>query len=439
MIIEDIRKIIQWYKLGSMVPVLRIEKLEGKRARQQKFWLFLAVESPNIGEIPEEVKSRLLHIPALSRPEKEPFTYEQIQPMAGPEHEVYNYARSIPYISHATQNLIYVDPFDQDDTVPDQSEQEDSILDRTKRYDQLMLWLSAIGSGSWHMFRSACQALGLDYDGSQSRRVFRNLRLLGHIESLDRGHSWVIAPPVLVLLSDTGDEGEREYLFCGGRDSVLLQSLNSIAKVQALPQRNGNAPATLYIEVRESVEVIPHVAPTKHQLAITSNVSYQFAKLLPPLADWMRNLEVLDGIMPHMFQTKKFDGNTFIDYVFQYKSGFYQLWLTEQYANAKRLQYTLFYDETNRHWLRGDWYGLRFLSRQLDNKPCPVRYESVSKRLAVPREWRWPELYERALVLASGQLPNQSDSWLVYDNIGPEIVHEFSTKLNLREEEAPYA
>lgn len=438
--IKAIRKVVQRHKLGSMVPVLRTEKLEGKRTKYQKFWLFLAIESPNIGELPEKVQSTLLHVPALRRPEREPFTYEQIQTMVGPEHEVHNYARSIPYHPHTAKNLAYADPFDQDDTIPDQNNQEDNILDRTKRYDQLMLWLSAIGSGSWYMFRSACQTLGLDYDGSQSRRIFRNLRLLGHIESLRSGSLWTVAPPVLTLLSE-GDKGEREYLFCGGRDNTLLQSLSNIAKVRALPQRDGNAPAALYVETREAIETIPHIRgiSSTRQSTITNNASYEFAKLLPPLAAWMRHLEVLEGIMPHMFETKKFNGNIFVDDVFQYKSGFYQLWLNEHYVSEKRLQYTLFYDETSGHWLRGDWYGLRFLSRQLDNSPCPVRYEPVSRLLAIPKEMRWPELYERALVLASGRLPNKSDSWLIYDNIEPKVVHEFSTKLNLREEEIPHA
>lgn len=439
-IIEDIRKIVQWHKLGSMVPILRIEKLEGKRTRHQKFWLFLAIESPNIGEIPEKVQSTLFHIPALSWPEKEPFTYEQIRTMVGPEQEVHNYARSIPYLFHDTQSLAHEDPFDQSDTILGQNDQEENILKRTKSYDQLMLWLSAIGSGSWHMFRSACQALDLDHDGFQSRRILRNLRLLGHIESSRSGTSWMVAPPVLALKNGAVDEEEREYIFCGARDNMLLLALHSIARVQTLPQRDGNAPAALHVWARESIKVISYLTgiPSTLQLSITNNASHQFARLLPPLADWMHSLEVLDGVMSYMFDVKKFSGNSFIDDTFQDKSGFYQLWLPEQHATVKKLQYTLFYDEESHHWLRGDWYGLRFLSRQLDNIPCPVRYEAGSRSLAVPKEWRWPELYERALVLASGLLPSQRDSWLVYDNIGPEVVHELSVKLNL-EEETPHA
>jgi hypothetical protein len=436
-IIEDIRKIVQWHKLGNTVPVLRIEKLAGKRTRYQKFWLFLAIESLNVGEIPEKVQSTLFHIPALSWPEKEPFTYEQIRTMVGPEQEVHNYARSIPYLFHGPQILVHEDPFDQSDMMLVQNDQEENMLERIKRYDQLMLWLSAIGSGSWHMFRSACQALDLDHDGFQPGRILRNLRLLGHIESSRSGTSWIVAPPVLVLQNSAADEEEREYFFCGARDNMLLQALHSIAKVQTLPHRDGgNAPAALHVWARESIEVISYLTgiPSTLQLSITNNASHEFARLLPPIADWMHSLEVLDGVMPYMFDVKKFSGNAFIDDTFQGKSGFYQLWLPEQPTTLKKPQYTLFYNAESHQWLRGDWYGLRFLSRQLDNIPCPVRYEAESRSLAVPKEWRWPELYERALVLASGMLPSQRGSWLVYDNIGPEVVHELSVKLNLEEE-----
>src|SRR2546428_1873037 len=53
---------------------------------------------------------------------------------------------------------------------------------------------------------------------------------------------------------------------------------------------------------------------------------------------------------------------------------------------------------------------------QSDGSPCPVLYEPAMGRLAIPLDWRWPELYERVLVLASGQLPVHRNPWLIYED-----------------------
>lgn len=440
-VVEEIRRVVHWHNLGSIVPVVRLEKQEGTHTKRGQFWLFLAIESPNTGEIPEKVQSTLLHIPVLKRPESVPFTYEHIQTMVGPEHEVHNYARSIPYMPKDAQHVSIDDPFDEVDKIPDQSDTVELILTNTQSYDRLLLWLSAIGSGTWQTFRNVCQAFGLDQEGSQSGRILRCLRLLGHLESSRDGANWSIAPPVLVLLCDLDDEGEREYLFCGQRDKELLQALRSVGNVQEYPQRDGNGPATIRVRASEAIEALAYLTGSSAalQLRITGNVSNRLVQLLPPLADWMSSLERLDGVSPHMFEIKRFNGSNFVDEPFQRKSGFYQFWPLEKMTIAGRPLYTLFYDEIKDSWFRGDWYGLRFLARQLNDNPCPVKYESSTRRLAIPKEWRWPELYERALVLASGQLPFQSDSWLIYDYIGPEILDELHVKLNLREEEKPHA
>lgn len=60
-----------------------------------------------------------------------------------------------------------------------------------------------------------------------------------------------------------------------------------------------------------------------------------------------------------------------------------------------------------------------------------VQYNSTLGQLAVPLDWRWPEIYERALVLGSGRLPTYRAGWLVYEAINLEMLEEFSRKLNL--------
>ena len=110
----------------------------------------------------------------------------------------------------------------------------------------------------------------------------------------------------------------------------------------------------------------------------------------------------------------------------------YELWPLEgPNTRATTPSYTLFYDPATTRWQQGDWYGLRFLARRTAGERCPVHYDSHSQKLAIPQVWRWPELYERALVLASGHLPSWSKEWLVYEAIGAPLLTVLSGKLGL--------
>lgn len=51
-----------------------------------------------------------------------------------------------------------------------------------------------------------------------------------------------------------------------------------------------------------------------------------------------------------------------------------------------------------------------------------ARYVIATERLAIPVSQRWLEIYESELVLASGQLPTCQGLWLLYENVGLEVV-----------------
>lgn len=166
------------------------------------------------------------------------------------------------------------------------------------------------------------------------------------------------------------------------------------------------------------------------------------ARLLPPLEGWKESLEPLQGIRPHNYLVKRFDGVAFSEVIFSGRTGLYELWPPDGRAARGadlRPEYTLYYDEVRQQWLRADWYGLRFLARYEAGQSCPLRYRSTTNQLAVPSKWRWPEVYERALVLASGRLPSYRDGWLVYESIGAELAEELWAKLRLSDEESDYA
>ena len=90
---------------------------------------------------------------------------------------------------------------------------------------------------------------------------------------------------------------------------------------------------------------------------------------------------------------------------------------------------TAFFDEPRQRFLRGDWYGLRFLSVEA---PSAV-YDAAGGALLIPDSQRWPLLYERALTLASGLLPDRADNaaWLRYPNLPRSVAETLCGKLNV--------
>src|SRR5579871_6773756 len=169
-IMSQISNLVYRYNLGKYVPVARVEK----KARGGQFYLFLAIDSPVIGEVPQEVRSQLYNIlPALRTSLKKPFMFEEIRPFVGAEHDIRDYAGRIPYLWKSDPLVSDDDPFDLDTPIQPLSDREngEDFLVRTQNYDHLLFWLSAVGSGSRDIFRRTCQAIGLDTNGIESRHA----------------------------------------------------------------------------------------------------------------------------------------------------------------------------------------------------------------------------------------------------------------------------
>ena len=94
---------------------------------------------------------------------------------------------------------------------------------------------------------------------------------------------------------------------------------------------------------------------------------------------------------------------------------------------------TLFFDEPAQRWIRGDWYGLRFLSLEAGQACVEVVHDSGASELLIPASQRWPLLYERALTLASGMLPGRAANpdWLSYPRIPLDLAKVLCGKLNV--------
>jgi hypothetical protein len=424
-LVERIKKQVQQNDLGHLIPVVRVEK----RPRRGGYYLFLGIESPVIGQVPEEVQPLLRCFHQIGHALDQPLTFDEIRPMSA-EYSVYDYVRLIPYLRRSLPPAS--DPFEEAG-IDEETVAHNEVVSQTQQYDRLLTWLSAMGQGSWQVFHHAWQSLGI---ASRPQQVLRRLRLLGHIEtSVDRKR-WTIAPSVVFPI--TTDERVGRWILCGQRNTRLLQHFHQRASVEIIPQPQGDGPAAVYLDVTSASDLATILGTAGQTVYQVEQPGLTLARVLPSLDGWKQSLESLQGIRPHEFTLKRFTGNSFDEVHFSGESGLYELWPLKVRAAGRasvRPDYTLYYDATEDRWLRADWYGLRFLARYDAGQLCPVRFNSDRNQLAVPADWRWPEVYERALVLASGRLPLRKNGWLIYEHVGAELVDELRDKLRLSDEE----
>lgn len=425
-LIEQISKIVQDKNLSNYLPLLRLEK--GAKPRKP-FYFFLAIESDRIGAIPADVEgSHLLKLPYFKSPAvrgNASFTYEQIKQMVGAAHDVCDYTYTIPYqprqpqVNNNEEDWI-TSPYQ---SSSDLEERSHEVEERSQRCDRLLYWISAVGCGTRDSFNKVCETLNIDHP----KRLLRRLKLLGHLESSADGKRWSIASPALVKISSDSDT--PEYTLCGQRSIELLKQLQHYAEVISKPQPQGNAPACIRVKTTKIEEIASQLS-----LLNPGEVSLQLAELLPELTDWQQNLTTLPGIVSPLYQWKRFDGeiNDFIECISPNETGMYQMWHSEKTGIPPR---TLFYEADTATWRQGDWYGLRFLAHHHSDRPCVVRYDTMMACLIIPWNQRSPEIYERALVLASGFLPTyypiQQTECLIYENIRKELVQKLVEKLHL--------
>lgn len=315
---------------------------------------------------------------------------------------------------------------------------------RSQPYQHLLYWLSALGRGTWQSFKKACQTLELE----EAKRILRRFKLLGHLESSPDGKRWSIAPTALVQVDSLW--WEPEFFLCGQQNEALLEELQNYSTINSIHQPRGDAPPCLRVRLANSMVVERVIEQIKSRLGITiyraDRPAGQLAELLPELEKWRLGLRPLPGVVPSFCDWRRFDGNNgnnFVECDAPNQSGMYEMLRREEgRSTGGRTLFTLFYDAETETWRQGDWYGLRFLALQQSDRPCLARYDAVSNCLAIPYSQRWPELYERALVLASGRLPTYKKnrlSWLVYENIERELGQRLAKKLHVAWEEGDSA
>ena len=283
--------------------------------------------------------------------------------------------------------------------------------------------------------------MGLDgTNESGPRRLIRRLRLLGHLETNEGGTRWSVTPTVLARLNlDANDDATRAtFAVCGARDQGLVTAIGAFGTTRTERQPSGSGPSVVLVESKPDDLTRGLLAlGLSERVRVADQPALVLARALPRIEDWLVTLPQLPNISPEMYDIAFFDGHAFVDMVFNGRAGMYQFRRLGPMGREHRQQvaYTLYYDSTLSRWVRGDWYGLRYLGRLQSGQACPIGFDAARRRLVVPRKWRWPELFERTLVLSSGRLPTLSSDTnaLVYSDISLELVELLTQKLHLQQ------
>ncbi len=301
-----------------------------------------------------------------------------------------------------------------------------------ERQQRLLFWLSAAGQGSWDIFVRVSNQLGTSNNNATARRLFRRLVLLGHVESSPDGRSWSATPAALVQLAA---DSTRAF-WCGQRSDSLQRRLDQIWPMTAPePQAGGEAPPRLLVSVGgvrdPGVVLKARGLPLRWEGTAAENL----VRRLPSLDGWRESLLRVPLTPPD--RPRRWHAGAYRDEAGfrvvagrpQGPTGLYRL----SYGDDKSsFELSGFLTEKG-EFLRGDWYGLRFLAAQQTGLSCPARWLMHQDRpiLLVPLSRRWPLLYERALVLASGLLPIHDGDRLCYLDVPLDLVSTLARLLGV--------
>ena len=412
-IFDKINRIVKTQKLARIIPCVKFEK----RARGQ-IYVFLAVEDPTETHLPSAVAT-VLQFAGLTGRHYWPLTPAEIQSMTGGAELETLSLNPLKYNSLWSNDA--GDPFDLSGASSDAEDSDNASLG--EQYDRLLNWLSAKAEGTWQTFAQVCQVLQLADDIKGARSIFRRLILLGYIESSSDGQKWSICPTTLVQ-----GAAEPDMCFLAGQQTPnLIKQLSAHWKIENIPQPRYQGPSRVKVHSNLSADFLAD----ELQVESVGVASVQLASLLPDLEGWKAILTTIDGINTAHCNIEIWDGSRFSQYnTFFGESGMYRLTRGNE---GNTYQIVLYLDQPNQRWLRGDWYGLRFLAYDFIGRDFEVVYNSGANDLLIPIEERWPLLYERALVLASGSLPGRADNprWLKYSGVSSELVQLLTEKLNV--------
>jgi hypothetical protein len=427
-VIDRISRVVKTHDLARTIPVIKVEK----KARGQ-FYVFLAVEGLESSYLPESVKT-VLRESGLNKQATPPLELSEIKSMvSGADFEIEG-LNSISYKPRWTREL--GDPFDSFSAHAAADTEEDAEIG--VRYNHLLYWLSTTGEGSWGTFVNACHTLNLIKDNMTSQRIQRCLTLLGHIECSIDGKHWTVCTPTLVQ-----DPANPEIGFlCGARTPKLLDEVGKHWNIEVVLQPHYKGPDCIRVACGELPEDRPFELDKSLSIFVAGVSSTKLAQALPDLDGWMDTLTVIDRLSTANYIVEWWNGEEYLpcyeciekDNQYVGKSGLYRLTRSE---GERSYSINLYLDRERQRWLKGDWYGLRFLALHAAGAECKAVRDKEGEVLMIPTSAHLPMLFERSLVLASGRLPSRSTDyeWLRYERTSEELTQMLMDKLKFQVEE----
>jgi len=288
--------------------------------------------------------------------------------------------------------------------------------------DDLLIWMSARGQGSWPQFRAAVEQFHVapengDADTENAgditandlplyQCVRLNLQRLAHVEfaSSTTSSEWRVVPPSLAI-SDHG--GRPRGVFCGARFPALMDRMSRLKGVDWETQEIAGMPHRIRL-FGPDVEAVRDAAKTLGVRAVVQ-APVGLLSAIPPVDDprsrfradppggpgWVVERFVSSGLRwtaRHPKENRDLEPRD----IAQWQTGLYRF----------RMKFQRF------HFLR--WRGGTFGVPVQVGKYAILRHERVRKVVSYNREkavlsfpaiCRPPLLIERALVLCSGLLP----------------------------------
>ena len=418
-VLERIISVVQDADLASQIPLVKLE-----RNPQREFYVFLGVESAEGSKIPGGLGA-LFSSQGIRFEESYPLRPEEIRPMVQRlEIEIHGF-NSLQYRRRSA--LDPGDPFDHSDSW----QPHEPTVEECDRHDRLLQWLSARGEGTWAVFAQSCQILGVVQDIRMARSAFRRLNLLGHIDRSEDGSRWSASPAALVRFPDDRGGG----FVSGQRTATLIRKLNAVEPLDEKIHSHYAGPP------RFSWESEPNLDSDRLSelgLVDAGTPAARLAELLPDLNEWRDSLQSLPGLSTLPYVIEKWQDGDFVpcdtvrerNGIYQAEAGMYRL---TRDGDSSGRALTLFFDPASQRWVRGDWYGLRFLALEATLGGVNAVYSSNREELLIPESQRWPLLYERALVLSSGLLPSRAlnHEWLSYPRVPLGLARGLCEKLNV--------
>ncbi|SEO88487.1 hypothetical protein SAMN05216316_1362 [Nitrosovibrio sp. Nv6] len=287
-------------------------------------------------------------------------------------------------------------------------------------WDQLLWWCSAQGEASFQLFRQVADLLS---GGAETKpwHLMRRLTLQGHIEvdGSSQRMRWCANEPIFVCVSDG-----RAFLL-GRQTPRYLKQVEGILELERFTP-NG-APTLINAATSEVLALKSSLASLG--ISVANNPNRRWVSVLPNWATFVSSLKRDPDVREHSESFRIWDGSDFSpSNPSEAGVGLYEI--TGQHPSDKRVR--LF---NGKEWLVGPFYDLQWILGRLCERDmyAVLRADGM---LLLPEAERWPLLYERALVLCSGRLPNRfwvgEQSYLGYLSVEPEAAVKLCDNLGIK-------